>query len=62
MTDLTNQWYQAIRISPVESEEETATISSMQNSIVENIDDDEKEDVGNSVDKEKSSQNSILNI
>ncbi|KAF7994306.1 hypothetical protein HCN44_003396 [Aphidius gifuensis] len=25
MTDLTNQWYQAIRISPVESDEETTT-------------------------------------
>lgn len=57
MTDLTNQWYQAIRISPVESEDETATVSSMQNSIIE---DDKKGD--NSEDREKTSQNSILNI
>ncbi|XP_011312653.1 sodium/hydrogen exchanger 8 [Fopius arisanus] len=27
MTDLTNQWYQAIRISPMESDEETTTAS-----------------------------------
>lgn len=25
MTDLTNQWYQAIRISPDQSDEETVT-------------------------------------
>ncbi|KAL7298784.1 hypothetical protein TKK_0008528 [Trichogramma kaykai] len=30
MTDLTNQWYQAVRISPVEeSDDDTATVSSM---------------------------------
>ena len=29
MTDLTNQWYQAIRISPIESDDEGTTISSM---------------------------------
>lgn len=35
MTDLTNQWYQAIRISPIESDEETtastAQLSSLSN-------------------------------
>ena len=30
MTDLTNQWYQAIRISPVESDDDATTVSSMQ--------------------------------
>ncbi|XP_051175921.1 sodium/hydrogen exchanger 8 [Leptopilina boulardi] len=39
MTDLTNQWYQAIRISPIESEEETtastAQLSCASNNILE---------------------------
>ncbi|XP_050454971.1 sodium/hydrogen exchanger 8 isoform X1 [Cataglyphis hispanica] len=30
MTDLTNQWYQAIRISPIESDEEATTASTAQ--------------------------------
>ncbi|XP_066590108.1 sodium/hydrogen exchanger 8 [Prorops nasuta] len=30
MTDLTNQWYQAIRISPIESDEESTTASTTQ--------------------------------
>lgn len=30
MTDLTNQWYQAIRISPVESDDEAVTASTAQ--------------------------------
>ncbi|KAL6434537.1 hypothetical protein ACFW04_006124 [Cataglyphis niger] len=30
MTDLTNQWYQAIRISPIESDEEATTVSTAQ--------------------------------
>ncbi|KAG7188111.1 hypothetical protein KM043_015959 [Ampulex compressa] len=30
MTDLTNQWYQAIRISPIESDDETTNASSTQ--------------------------------
>lgn len=33
MTDLTNQWYQAIRISPIESDEET-TASTAQLNVV----------------------------
>lgn len=51
MTDLTNQWYQAIRISPVESDEETTTASTAQlNGLPEN---------GN---KGRSSHGSILSI
>ncbi|XP_043268208.1 sodium/hydrogen exchanger 8 [Venturia canescens] len=34
MTDLTNQWYQAIRISPIESDEETTTASTAQLNVV----------------------------
>lgn len=30
MTDLTNQWYQAIRISPIESDDEATTASTAQ--------------------------------
>lgn len=41
MTDLTNQWYQAIRISPVESEEETtastAQLSCASNNTLEEV-------------------------
>lgn len=42
MTDLTNQWYQAIRISPVESEDETtastAQLSCAGNNTLEEVD------------------------
>ncbi|XP_001604457.2 sodium/hydrogen exchanger 8 [Nasonia vitripennis] len=61
MTDLTNQWYQAIRISPVESDDDATTVSSMQ---LQNNDNAFAESQNGMRDtkKERPSHGSILSI
>lgn len=55
MTDLTNQWYQAIRISPVESDEETTAQ-------LHAVPERQKDNYGTSGNKECVSHGSILSI
>ncbi|XP_012283494.1 sodium/hydrogen exchanger 8 [Orussus abietinus] len=61
MTDLTNQWYQAIRISPLESDEEPATTASTAQLNVSVSSDGRSEPVGKQK-KQRSSHASILSI
>jgi sodium/hydrogen exchanger 8 len=62
MTDLTNQWYQAVRISPLESDDDATTVSSMQ---MQNNDNPFSENANEPHDikpKERPSHSTILNI
>lgn len=61
MTDLTNQWYQAIRISPVESDDDATTVSSMQMQNNDNTFVESKNDIRDTK-KERPSHGSILSI
>lgn len=62
MTDLTNQWYQAIRISPVESDDDATTVSSMPMQTHDNAYSDSKSETRDKKSKERPSRGSILNI
>ncbi|XP_011504417.1 PREDICTED: sodium/hydrogen exchanger 8 [Ceratosolen solmsi marchali] len=61
MTDLTNQWYQAVRISPLESDDDAATVSSQ----IQNNDNPFSDNIMETRDKkskERTSHGSILSI
>lgn len=60
MTDLTNQWYQAIRISPIESDDEVTTASTAQLNI--NVSGESKSQVHGKKTKGRPSHGSILSI
>lgn len=60
MTDLTNQWYQAIRISPIESDDEGTTASTAQLNL--NVCGASKEQVNGKEKKGRPSHGSILSI
>lgn len=62
MTDLTNQWYQAIRISPVESEDDATTVSSMHLQNNDNEFSETKSETRDVKSKERPSHGSILSI
>lgn len=60
MTDLTNQWYQAIRISPMESDDEVTTASTAQLNI--NLSGDNGKKIRGKQSKGRPSHGSILSI
>lgn len=60
MTDLTNQWYQAIRISPIESDDEVTTASTAQLNI--NLSAENQTHVHGKKSKRRPSHGSILSI
>lgn len=62
MTDLTNQWYQAIRISPVESDDDATTVSSMHAQNQDNIYSECDNEPRDGKFKDHTSRSSILNI
>lgn len=60
MTDLTNQWYQAIRISPMESDDEVTTASTAQLNI--NLSVENQNQIHGKQSKRRPSHGSILSI
>lgn len=66
MTDLTNQWYQAIRISPIESDDEdnddAATVSSTQTQNHDYAFDESKTEPQAKKYKDRPSHGTILSI
>ncbi|KAL2729393.1 sodium/hydrogen exchanger 8 isoform X1 [Vespula squamosa] len=60
MTDLTNQWYQAIRISPLESDDDATTASTTQLNI--NVSEESRNERWVKEKKGRSSHGSILSI
>ncbi|KAL2747777.1 sodium/hydrogen exchanger 8 isoform X1 [Vespula maculifrons] len=60
MTDLTNQWYQAIRISPLESDDDATTASTAQLNI--NVSEESRNERWVKEKKGRSSHGSILSI
>ena len=62
MTDLTNQWYQAIRISPVESDEETTASTAYLSGIGNNASDNSREEENGKKKTIDSHQGSVLSI
>lgn len=60
MTDLTNQWYQAIRISPMESDDEVTTASTAQLNI--NLSVENQNQINGKQSKRRPSHGSILSI
>ncbi|OAD53516.1 Sodium/hydrogen exchanger 8 [Eufriesea mexicana] len=60
MTDLTNQWYQAIRISPIESDDEVTTASTAQLNI--NLSVESQNQIHGKQSKRRPSHGSILSI